>query len=58
MAFDRIITIFEQALGPRHPNLAVVMANYAAVLARLDRGDEAAAWTARAEAIQNQAGLE
>ena len=55
-AFERIIVILERALGPMHPNLGTSMANYAAILTRLDRGNEAATWTARAEAIQNQAG--
>ncbi len=53
-AFERIITIFGKVLGPDHPNLAVAIGNYAAILGKLGRDDEAAQWTVKAEAIQQR----
>ena len=52
--YQRAIAILDKSLPPDHPNLAVVRENYAAVLDRLGRGDEAAALRAQAAAIRQR----
>ena len=51
-SFVRIIGIDEKTLGADHPTLALHMENYAIILTKLDRTDEAAHWSAKAEAIR------
>ena len=49
--FEHIITNLQHAL-PGHPALAKAMENYALILRKLDRMDEAAQWSASAAAIR------
>lgn len=54
--YQRAMAIFEQSLGPRHPNVAICLDNYAELLRKTKRMDEARAMEARARAIRR--GLE
>ena len=49
--YRRSLTIYEKVLGPEHPDVATSLANYAALLRKTGRADEAAAMEARAQAI-------
>jgi tetratricopeptide (TPR) repeat protein len=49
--FQRSVTLKERLLGPRHPDLVSSLNNYAALLRKLEKEPEAAAWEARARAI-------
>ncbi|MDQ5936245.1 MAG: Tetratricopeptide repeat protein, partial [Cyanobacteriota bacterium erpe_2018_sw_21hr_WHONDRS-SW48-000092_B_bin.40] len=46
------LSILEKAYGPKHPNIATVLNNYAAVLRKTNRAKEAVALEARAEAMR------
>ena len=50
--YRRALAIIEKALGPEHPNLATSLENYAALLRKTGRADEAAEMEARAKAIR------
>ncbi|MFQ5664409.1 MAG: tetratricopeptide repeat protein [Terriglobia bacterium] len=50
--YRRAITIYENALGPGHPEVARTLENYAALLRDTGREDEAAELEARAQAIR------
>ena len=50
--YKRALVIFEKALGPEHPNVAICLENYAALLRKMGRGTEAAPLEARAQAIR------
>jgi hypothetical protein len=52
--FQRALAILDKSLPSDHPNLAVVRENYAPVLDRLGRGDEAAALRAEAVVIRQR----
>ena len=49
---QRSLTILERALGPEHPDVAQSLENYAALLRKTGRADEAAEMEARAKAIR------
>ncbi len=46
------MVIREKALGPEHPHVAKTLMNYAALLRKTGRSDEAARMEARAKAIR------
>ncbi len=46
------MAIWEKALGPEHPQVAMVLENYAVLLHRLNRDAEADKMEARAQAIR------
>jgi tetratricopeptide (TPR) repeat protein len=46
------LAISEKALGPEHPNVALSLENYAALLRKTNRNGEAAKMEARAKAIR------
>ncbi len=48
------LAIVEKALGSEHPSVAASLANYAALLRKTGRSDEAAKMEARAKAIRAQ----
>ncbi len=48
----RALVIVEKALGPDHPHVAASLENYAALLRKTGRSDEAARMEARAKAIR------
>ena len=50
--FQRALAIREKALGPDHPNVALSLENYAALLRETGRGAEANKLEARAKAIR------
>jgi tetratricopeptide (TPR) repeat protein len=50
--YRRALAIREKALGPEHPSVATTLANYAALLRKLDRTAEAETKEARAKAIR------
>ena len=50
--YKRSLAIWEKALGPDHPNVATVLVNYASLLRKTDRVDEAVKLEARAKAIR------
>ncbi|MCH7977655.1 MAG: tetratricopeptide repeat protein [Acidobacteria bacterium] len=50
--FKQSLTITEKALGPENPNVTSVLENYADLLRKTGRDDEAAEMEARAEAIR------
>ncbi len=50
--YKRALAVFEKALGPDHPHVAQSLENYAALLRKTGRGDEAAKLEARAKAIR------
>jgi len=52
--FQRSLRIFGQVLGEMHPNVATVLENYADLLQRLERNDEAEALEARAATIRER----
>ena len=52
LLFERALRIFEQALGPDHPNVAARLESYAFLLKAVDRPEEAAPLEARARAIR------
>ncbi len=48
----------EKALGPDHPDVATSLENYADLLRKTGRGDEAAKMEARAKAIRAKHALD
>ncbi len=50
--YRRSLAIWERALGPEHPDVAQNLKNYAALLRKTGRADEAAEMEARAQAIR------
>ena len=52
MGYQRSLAIWENALGPEHPDVATVLVNYAALLRQTARADEAERREARAKAIR------
>ena len=50
--FRRALAVWEKALGPEHPNVAMALENYAALLRKTNRAAEAAKLEARAQAIR------
>ncbi len=50
--YKRALAIVEKALGPEHPYVAKILANYAALLRKTGRGTEASKLEARAKAIR------
>ncbi len=50
--YQRALAIAEKALGPDHPHVATALENYAALLRKTGRGNEAAKLEARAKAIR------
>ncbi len=53
--YQRALGIVEKALGPEHPHVAQSLENYAALLRKTGRDDEAVKLEARARAIRAQA---
>jgi len=49
---QRSLAILEKALGPEHPDVAQSLENYAALLRKTGRPDEAAEMEVRAKAIR------
>ena len=54
--YRRALAIKEKALGPEHPSVATVLANYAALLRKTNRDNEAAKLEACAKAIRAKHG--
>ncbi len=54
MLYERWLPIAEKALGSEHPNVAQVLENYAALLRKMRREDEAEEMEVRAKAIRAQ----
>ena len=52
MGYQRSLAIWENVLGPEHPDVATVLVNYAALLRQTARADEAERREARAKAIR------
>ncbi len=50
--YQRPLAIFEKALGPEHPHVAMTLENYAALLRQTARANEAERMEARAKAIR------
>ena len=50
--YKRALEMMKKSLGPDHPDVAQTLENYAALLRKTGRGDEAAKMEARAEAIR------
>ncbi len=50
--YKRALAIREKALGPKHPDLATALENYASLLRKTERTTEATKMEARAEAIR------
>ncbi len=50
--YERSLAIREKALGPEHPDVAASLENYAALLRRTARADEAERMEAPAKAIR------
>lgn len=53
-SYRRAVAAQEKTLGPEHPDVATTLEAYAAVLARLDRQDEAEELVARYQAIREK----
>jgi len=53
--YKRAIAIIEKALGYKHPDLLMVLTNYADLLRKMNRGDEAARLEARVAEIRASA---
>jgi Tetratricopeptide repeat len=52
--FKRALAIREKALGPGHPNVAIVLENYAALLRSVNRGAEADKLETRVKEIREK----
>ncbi len=52
--YQRALRIRKATLPSDHPDLAQTMENYAALLGQLNRGDEAKAWQAKADAARER----
>jgi hypothetical protein len=52
--FLRSLNIYETSLPPRHPDLALVLENYAMLLRQIARDQEAEAMEARAASIRTK----
>ncbi len=50
--YNRALAIWEKALGPGHPNMALGLENYAVLLEETGRGDAAKLMKLRAKAIR------
>ncbi len=50
--YQRSLAILEKTLGPEHPNVALSLENYAALLRKTKREDKAEGMEARARAIR------
>jgi tetratricopeptide (TPR) repeat protein len=50
--YQRALAIWEEALGPEHPNVATALENYAALLRDTGRSEDAMEMEARAKAIR------
>ncbi len=50
--YQRALAIWQKALGPEHPQVAMVLENYTVLLYRLHRDAEAEKMEARAKAIR------
>ncbi len=50
--YQRSLAIWENALGPEHPDVATSLENYAALLRETEREDKAEEMEARAKAIR------
>ncbi len=50
--YRRSLAIWEKALGPEHPAVATSLENYAALLRKIGRADEATETEARAKVIR------
>jgi Tetratricopeptide repeat len=50
--YQRALAIREKALGPEHPNVATCLENYASLLRKMGRPEEAATLEVRARAIR------
>jgi hypothetical protein len=55
--YQRALAICEKALGPQHPKVAVCLDNFAGLLRRLNRADEAQGLKDRAQAIRQGLGF-
>ena len=56
--YKRSLAILEKALGPDHPHIAKSLENYAALLRKTGRGNEALAMETRAGLIRGQQRME
>ncbi len=52
MGYQRSLAIWENALGPEHPDVAASLENYAALLRMLNRVAEAVTLEVRAKVIR------
>ena len=52
--FQRSLAIWEKVLGPEHPDVATSLNNYAQLLRRQGKSDQAASMEARARAIREK----
>ena len=52
--YKRSLAILEKALGPKHPDVATSLENYASLLRKTGRGNEALAMETRAGLIRAQ----
>ncbi len=50
--YKRTLAIWEKAFGPDHPKVAISLENYAALLRKTDRANEAAKMESRAKRIR------
>lgn len=55
--YHRALLIFEQALGSEHLKVAVCLDNYAHLLLKMDRVDEARQLRERAKSIRSKRGV-
>ncbi len=52
--YQRALSIYEKAWGPEHPDVAMTLENYAALLREMDRNAEAEKLEERARAIRGE----
>ncbi len=50
--FERSLAIYEESLGPEHPDVATILVNYAALLRQTARANEAERMEARANTFR------
>ena len=50
--YQGALAIYKKALGPEHPGVATCLKNYASLLRKMDRSQEAGQLEARAQAIR------
>jgi len=53
--FNRALSIFDHSLGPQYPRLGALLTDYADLLRKMKRDDEAAKLEARAAEIRAKA---